>query len=393
MSLSLWSRTKAGYNDIRNSGTNLLCLPSPRQLSRIKNQISTKPSFNNEVYQNIDLTFKKLGETRIGQLMCDELNCKKQLIINSKSNDTVGLVSRTGSIRDIIRDDLEYLLEKKIITNKKRKKDNKEEEYKEDNIESNDEGVITYVNLFRFRSIMNKSYNLEYFFNDGSMTSDDVLGQALHAIGCLTMIGFTVLGIVCDAGGANSGLHRLLRKGETLPDDTTWLDKNYTSFKHPCLVDMIIVFWYCATHALKSIRNSFLQSIVFNCKKYNKTFLSMEGIPFGWDNLERLFLRELEQEERSSSKVTRLSQGVVYPDRWNKMNVSFAKIPFEEKTIIEILLNAVDLCENSEIRRQLFLEDNVNIQQKSFVCPLIDTTNNNVRLQHNNLRMTVCGFF
>ena len=71
----------------------------------------------------------------------------------------------------------------------------------------------------------------------------------------------------------------------------------------------------------------------------------------------------MQRQERNSSKLTRLSQAVCYPDRWNKMNVKYAKIPFEIKTISELIFNAANTLKVTE---QLFLDDNANYKLHVF---------------------------
>ena len=92
----------------------------------------------------------------------------------------------------------------------------------------------------------------------------------------LSSVKFLVVGLVSDAGGANSGLHKLLRKGKMIPtptNSTAILSNEYVTFCHPCFLDMSVAFWFCSTHSLKSNRNQLMNSIVYE-KSLTKHFLA-----------------------------------------------------------------------------------------------------------------------
>jgi hypothetical protein len=68
----------------------------------------------------------------------------------------------------------------------------------------------TYVNLWRLRTTKNVAYNCEFFFNNGSLTGDELLRQFLRVVGHCELIGISVLGLLNDAAGQNVKLVDLL---------------------------------------------------------------------------------------------------------------------------------------------------------------------------------------
>jgi hypothetical protein len=49
----------------------------------------------------------------------------------------------------------------------------------------------TYVNLFRVQNIFNKAFNAEFWYNNGSLKGDELLGQIIHLICCMVTAGLT----------------------------------------------------------------------------------------------------------------------------------------------------------------------------------------------------------
>ena len=241
LALSVWSRTKAGYNEIQKHST-FLCLPTPRHLRKLKKKMQIREGFNPTIYQRLDMALNQTNECRIGQLLFDELKLKKQLLINTKSNEVIGLVSDSGKIEDVLKDDMKNLIgyNKSNTSNNKSKKD--DSNLDDDEKDMSDVGIATYVNLFRFRNLFNQCYNLEYYYSDGTMSSDDVFSQIQHCLLMSAMIDVKIVALVSDAGGANSGLHKLLRKGKKLPTNVSWISEEYFYFNHPCYLNEKVFF-------------------------------------------------------------------------------------------------------------------------------------------------------
>ena len=74
-----------------------------------------------------------------------------------------------GGVDDI---DLDVELREFLVRDKKGKKaERKKEKEKADNV------VVqaSHVNQWRFRSALNETYNLEYFYNHGTLTGNELL--------------------------------------------------------------------------------------------------------------------------------------------------------------------------------------------------------------------------
>ena len=73
-----------------------------------------------------------------------------------------------------------------------------------------------------------------------------------------------------------------------------------------------------------------------------KSFLSEDDIPIGKQVIYDCFEREKALMAHSGAPLTRVTDAVVHPNKWSKMNVSFALIAFEHKTLAEISSHLYD---------------------------------------------------
>ena len=89
------------------------------------------------------------------------------------------------------------------------------------------------ANQFRLRSPFGNIHTAEFFYNSGSLDSDELLRQVLHVVGSFEASEIEVHGICCDAGGANEGLSSLLRNGRKITDDMCILDDDLVSMQNP----------------------------------------------------------------------------------------------------------------------------------------------------------------
>ena len=74
-----------------------------------------------------------------------------------------------------------------------------------------------YVNQWHHRSINWHTFNYKFWFNGGSLDGDGMLKQFIHMVVHCEIICLRVLGFVCDAGGVNTRLIKLIRHMEDLP--------------------------------------------------------------------------------------------------------------------------------------------------------------------------------
>ena len=103
----------------------------------------------------------------------------------------------------------------------------------EKKIPDNESTIVSYVNQWRFRSSHNKTASLEFFFNDGSLSGDDLMYQLFHVLSMCNNINIRVLGLCLDGGGNNSRLLSLLRHEAKLGNSHWFDDETLISFKDP----------------------------------------------------------------------------------------------------------------------------------------------------------------
>ena len=144
--------------------------------------------------------------------MVDEMKLKSGIYFDSKTYEVTGFESTGDGINlgDEIRNVL--LASKKKDENENIEKDN------------DSHGVASHVNQWRFRSWKNEVRNLEFYFNAGAATGNEMLRQLLHILLCLSLIDVTIMGITMDAGGINRRFVRCLMGGENTVLDN-WLTK------------------------------------------------------------------------------------------------------------------------------------------------------------------------
>ena len=170
--------------------------------------------------------------------------------------------------------------------------------------------VATYVNQWRFRSIFNETRRIEFFYNSGSLSGDELMKQLFNILSMMKLIEVRILGFVSDTGGNNARLNKLLRNDKEI-GNILWLKP-------------MIATWLCSTHNLKSNMNQL--------NERSRTFLDKDDTPFDFKPI----INTHERDTKRSSKLTKLTIASTIPDLWNKMNVSVAKVPFTYETVIEM---------------------------------------------------------
>lgn len=195
MALSLWTRSKKGYEELKE--TSQLILPCSRSMRRLQKKMRVKEGIHPPVYGWFfdEHVSKKQPAVEHGHIIFDEMKLKSGIFWNTADHSLVGFASQDNKVLTI-DDDLQQL-------------------FRDDNIEAarmdSVEEPAVYVNQFRFRSIKNTIHNSEFFFNNGALTGDELLEQILHVITCYEMVGCRIHGILSDAGGVNARAFKLLR--------------------------------------------------------------------------------------------------------------------------------------------------------------------------------------
>ena len=68
-----------------------------------------------------------------------------------------------------------------------------------------------YANQWRFRSITGHIHNGFYYFNQGTLSCNDIAEQFIDALIFYETCGVQIHGLVCDGGGSNeSFLHKIV---------------------------------------------------------------------------------------------------------------------------------------------------------------------------------------
>ena len=156
------------------------------------------------------------------------MKLKNDIYTNMISGEIIGFASSDQDFRSM-RDDVMTIVEKFKQCNQQ----NNQNEM--DNINANNDNdncniTASYVNQWRFRSSHNVTASLEFFFNNGSLTGNDLMYQLFHVLSMCNNINIKILGLCLDAGGNNSRLLSLLRHEAKL-GNTNWLDdKSLVSF-------------------------------------------------------------------------------------------------------------------------------------------------------------------
>jgi hypothetical protein len=89
----------------------------------------------------------------------------------------------------------------------------------------------------------------------------------------------------------------------------------------------MIVFFYCAFRLLKAMRNNLLKSQP-KAPKHTRD-LTLNGFQFGWKQIVDLYNAVKESiNDGSVNPLRSLTYPVAHPDRFSKMGVKAAMVPF-----------------------------------------------------------------
>jgi hypothetical protein len=115
-----------------------------------------------------------------GMIMCDELKFKTQLYWNTTSDKLVGFATESGNMVNL-KDEVGSLF------NSTNNDDTKNTDANKNNNKCDDTKLAVYVNQWRWRSVYNETRNLEFFYNSGSLSANEVLHQMFHVMSNLKM--------------------------------------------------------------------------------------------------------------------------------------------------------------------------------------------------------------
>ena len=188
-----------------------------------------------------------------------------------------------------------------------------------------------YVNQWRYRAVNGRTFNCEFWFNGGSLDGNTLLEQFIQVVLHCELVGARVLGFVCDAGGGNARLMKLLRGNVNVPEGA-WLPEAMIRTVNPYDPTRYIYLFHCSTHDLKAMRNQLYTSWT---KEGKKKFLCVNGEKIGKALLEATFERDRQRELRNHAPKSEVRESTVILNNWSKMNVKEAKRTTSEKTLAE----------------------------------------------------------
>lgn len=290
-------------------------------------------------------------ENHIAEILFDEMDLQTGVVTNITKQHVSGFTESDGHNNSIdLACEVKRILElsedesgKPESSNTLSKTQQTEKLEKEKEKEAYDDSVhvAKKVNLFRLRTLYGQTENLEWFFNDGTLTGDDLIGQILRVICLCEIVGVQVYVLIADAGGANSSLFTALRKEKSL-EGKVWLEDDLVSFQHPIFPERQIAYVPCAAHVGKACRNNWHRS---QPPKGTRDF-HYHDTQWGWSQLRYYY----EKDVASAPQQTALSLQSIDPDRYSKMGVEAAKAPFQYKTIdfaLNELVNAIPSCDQT----------------------------------------------
>jgi hypothetical protein len=320
MALSLFVKGgKTAYDIFRD--TSLQAMPSISLLRKLKSKMTPEEGTFPLIYGwlcDAKVQERRTRDHDLGHIMCDEMKLKSDFYWSPTSHKCIGIVvSDTIEKRVKLADEV-----MKLVGDSEKQKEGKA-------------GYSTTlsVNQFRFRSaIDNSTHAGEFFFNDGSLSGDELVRQIIQVIYGYEMIDIRIYGLLMDGGGNNARALKILRQGNEPSEGQGWLSEEQITFMNPAYPKRRVAFFHCSTHNLKNMRNQLYNSYPSRGSQAKKDF-KLKKVSFGWKTVVDTYV----QDQKCSLPNTSLKNGSVYPDKWSKMDVSLAKDPFKQDTIIYMI--------------------------------------------------------
>ena len=303
IAMSLYLRSKKGYDDMRDSG--LLCLPSPQLLNKKTSKYRVNPGGDPSIYLMLQDEIFASEEKIVGHLMFDEVKLKNGISFNCKSKEIVGFIPEEINTQK--------MLENILNINKKKKYG---------------ELLSVYANQWRFRSTKGIVHNADFYYNKGSLDGNELIRQYIDVVSCYELIGIKIYGMVSDGGGGNTKFFKLI--SEYQPLQGIWINEKCLRTLNPVDPCRYIYIWSCSTHSLKALRNTLYRS-----QPNQSRSLKYDDCSFGWKDMESIYLRDLGRMSNNVGPRTNIVKHAIYLDKYTMMNAGYAKQVFSDKTICE----------------------------------------------------------
>jgi hypothetical protein len=259
-----------------------------------------------------------------GILMCDEVQVKQGLIINTRSGKLVGVAGIPMSV--------EGLYERLFSAQ-----------------DAEDRGsllagqLFCKINQFIFRSIESPFlvFPLEHFSNSGDLDGNELYCQWLHVVHRAETCGLRTVHSQTDAGGGNPQLNVRIR---TAPGSDRFnggfVEDRFVSGPHPLVHGETISFSYCTGHGCKNMRGQLLGSgtdgectrKLCNPGRHGTTCMV-------WDVITDKF-NSKEENGSASSALTRAS---AFPKQFDLMSIPAAKAISHADTINALTGDALQI--------------------------------------------------
>jgi len=316
---NLFERSKSGFRQAIKDGQTL---PSERQMYRIKAGAAVTSGHCIKFFQKI--VEETGGKAIIGQILFDEMKIVGGVVMNSQSYDIVGFEVDSGDFSQMMG----TLGEKRIHK------------------------PASYVMQYMFRDMFssNKIYLLENFAVSKGCNHTQIKSQLLRQILLCETLNLRVVGLMKDGAGANLKTDRDLLGMVSRPL-YSWFEKKDVAFPNPYDDERDIATAACGSHNVKNDRGALYSP---------KRKLKFDGNDITWKVLEACWRREEDRRLKGLLQETRLVvDAVLNLDGFTKMRVDYAKIAFECRTIIEIMLYMCTVL-HVEMPTGLTLEEKVD---------------------------------
>jgi hypothetical protein len=208
--LAFWLESPGAYERLRECSIEIL--PSASRLQKLQRTLIHPEGPFPECYgwfqdehRGSNQQVEQRYDNHIVQVLFDEMNLRTEVVTNISNQRTTGFTASDGHNNTIdLAMEVKHLFSVAEVSDGAAAADVSTFAKRGDASEDYDDSkhVAKKVNLFRIRTIYGISENFEFFYNDGSLTGDDLLEQVLRVIMLCEMTGLRVYILVSDAGGA-----------------------------------------------------------------------------------------------------------------------------------------------------------------------------------------------
>ena len=247
--LSLYLKSKAAYEELRNSG--VLVLPSSRTLIDYKNHITPKVGFSNDIIEDLKIRTNEYIETERYIVICfDEMKIKGNLVFDKFTGEMKGFLDLGSDFTELSTIGREV------------------------------DDLASHALVFYLRGIVTDlKYSFAYFATDG-VISIQLMALFWEAVTILEFIcNLWVVAATSDGASPNRKFFQMHREGSEICYKTVNI----------CEPSRYIYWFSDAPHIMKTTRNCWASSGAGKCTRYmwnnDKNIL--------WTHLTKIFYDEL----------------------------------------------------------------------------------------------------